>query len=122
MNYKHHVLFITASCLGPCRELALNKCVLLLLMMKNKCFGNSEASDMPNPPTLCVISSTVGKQCPLHQQFPPIPPCALSKQGQRETLVMCLKLVGNLQTVRGSQSFIRPVAISVDLLLVVNQL
>lgn len=74
MNYKHHVLFIAASCLGPCTELALNKCLLLLLMMKNKCFGNSEASDMPNPPTLYVIiSSTGGKQCLFHQHFPPGP-------------------------------------------------
>lgn len=73
-NYKHHVSFIAASCLGPCTELALNKCLLLLLMMKNKCFGNSEASDVPNPPTLhVIISSTGGKQCLFHQHFPPGP-------------------------------------------------
>lgn len=105
LTYKPHILFIAASSLGPCTELALNKYLLLLLMMKNKCFGNSEASDMPTPPTLCVISSTVGKQCPFRQQFPPVPPCALSKWGQREALVICLRLVGNLQTVRGSRAF-----------------
>lgn len=68
MNYKHHVLFIAASCLGPCTEFALNKCLFLLLMMKNKCFGNSEASDLPNPPTIYVIvPSNIGKQCLFHQ-------------------------------------------------------
>lgn len=121
-NYKHHVLFITASCLGPCTELALNKCLLLLSMMKSKSFGNSEPSDLPKPPTLCVMSFTVGKQCTFHQQFPPVPPCALSKRGQRETVVICLRLVGTLQTVRGLWAFTSPVVISLDLLLIVNQL
>lgn len=62
---------------------------------ENKYFGNSEASDMRNPPILYVIdSSTVGKQRLFHQQFPPVPPCALTNWGQKETLVICPSLMG----------------------------
>ena len=76
----------------------------------------------PIRPHANVIASTVDKQCLFHQQFPLVPPCALSKRGQRETLVICLRLVGNLQTVRDSWAFISPVTIPLDLLLLVKQL